>query len=146
MKKAENFKTTTYIAVLLATLSIAGCTLTRGSSVLVGTKRPAVSPATVKLYLQPPKRFEQVAIISADARNDFASHQNLTDNAVARLKEEAASVGANGVLIQGVENFQVGASGIATATNSPPYSVVAGASNVRLGKESKGIAIYVIEE
>ena len=134
------------VAVLLAVSLAGGCTLTRGSSVLVGTQRPAVDPSTVKLYLQAPKRFEQVAMISADARNDFASQQNLTDNAIARLKKEAAAVGANGVLLQGVENFQVGSSGIATVNTNTRYPIITGASNVRLGKESKGIAIYVIEE
>ena len=132
--------------LLLVCLATTSCTLTRGSSVLVGTKRPAIDPAAVKLYLQAPKRFEQVAIISADARNDFASQQNLTDNAIERLKKEAAAVGANGVLLQGVENFQVGSSGIATVNPNTPYPVITGASNVRLGKESKGIAIYVTEE
>lgn len=134
------------IAVALVVGCAAGCTLTRGSSVLVGTRRPAIDPAAVKLYVQAPAKFEQVAIISSDARNDFASQQNLTDNAIERLKREAASVGANGVLLEGVENVQVGSSGIATVNPNTPYPIITGASNVRLGKESRGVAIFVTEE
>ena len=129
-----------------AALASASCTLTRGSSVMVGTARPAVDPTSVRLYIDPPAQYEQIAIISADARNDFASQQNLTDNAIARLKREAGAVGANGVLLQGVENTQVGTSGIATVNPNSGYPIITGASNVRLGKESRGIAIYVIEE
>jgi hypothetical protein len=141
------FKTIAIALVIATGVLTSGCTLTRGSSVLVGSKRPPIDAASVKLYLQAPKRYEQVAILSADARNAFASEQNLTNNTIERLKREAASIGANGILLQGVESKQVGSTGIATVNTAyPNMPVVIGSSNVVLGKEGKGIAIYVIEE
>ena len=99
------------------------------------------------MYLQAPTRYEQVAILSADARNAFASQQNLTDNTIERLKKEAAELGANGILLQGVESKAMGSSGMATVNPVGSNSaVITGGSGVILGKEGKGIAIYVIEE
>src|SRR5215211_4002279 len=109
----DMFRLVVLFALTAAVVSLpVGCTLTRGSSVLVGTKRAPIDASMVKLYLQAPKRYEQIAILSADARNAFASQQNLTDNTIERLKREAAALGANGILLQGVENTRVGSSGI----------------------------------
>lgn len=127
--------------ILLFTI---GCTLTRGASVVIGVVRNPIDPETVKLYTSPPKKFEKIAHVSADSRNDFASQQNLTDNAILRLKKEAAKVGANGILFEGISNYQVGTTGVAGGNLAVP--IVFGASNTRTGKETKGIAIYVIEE
>lgn len=128
----------------LTVTSICSCTLTRGSSVLVGQKRAPIDPATVKLYLQPPKQYEQIAILSADARNAFASQQNLTDNTIERLKKEAAALGANGILISGIGNVQTGSTGVAYV--NPRSPIVTGSSSAVMGKEGQGIAIYVTEE
>lgn len=128
-------------------LTLGACTLTRGSSVVVGTKRPAISPAAVKLYTVLPAKYEQIAIISADARNDFASQQNLSDNAIQRLKAEAAKVGANGILLNGIGNYQVGSSGVVIAQPNMMGGITGTAvTNTRSGKEATGVAIYVIEE
>lgn len=131
---------------LLFTTLLIGCTLTRGSSVVVGKVRPPINPESVKLYTTLPAKYEQVALVSADSRNDFASAQNLTDAAINRLKREAARVGANGILLEGIGNYQIGASGVVIPSASGsgmPGTVV---TNTRSGKEAKGIAIYVIEE
>jgi len=131
-------------AIGLAVVAISGCTLTRGSSVVVGQKRDAIDPASVKIYVQPPKKYEQIAILSADARNAFASQQNLTDNTIERLKKEAAELGANGILLSGISNVQQGSSGVAYVNPGSP--IVTGSSNAIMGKEGQGMAIYVIEE
>lgn len=129
---------------LLAAFALVGCTLTRGSSVVVGTARPAIDPSKVKLYLELPKKYEKVALLSADSRNDFASQQNLTNAAIDRLKKEAAKVGANGVLLNGIGNYQIGASGVVVANPGSPAGTAV--VNTRTGKEATGLAIYVIEE
>ena len=125
-------------------VSFGGCTLTRGSSLVIGNERAPISPDKVKLYLQPPKKYEQIAIVSADARNAFASEQNLTDNTIARLKSEAAKVGANGILLNSIDSNQSGSTGVGIVNPGSP--VIIGASNTVMGKEAKGIAIYVIEQ
>jgi hypothetical protein len=135
------------VVIGLVVILVVGCTLTRGSSVLVGKKRAPIDPSVVKLYLEPPAKYEQVAILSADARNAFASEQNLTDNTIERLKREAAALGANGILLQGFGNFQAGTTGVATVNPGYPGTpIVTGASGVVMGKEGKGMAIFVIQE
>jgi len=130
--------------VLVVACALIGCTLTRGSSVLVGTARPPIDPSRVKLYLDVPKKYEKVAILSADSRNDFASQQNLTNAAIERLKKEAAKVGANGILLNGIGNYQIGASGVVVANPGSPIGTAV--VNTRTGKEATGLAIYVNEE
>ena len=130
--------------VLMVVCSLIGCTLTRGSSVLVGTARPPIDPSGVKLYLDLPRKYEKVALLSADSRNDFATQQNLTDAAIDRLKKEASKVGANGILLNGVGNYQIGASGVVVANPGSPIGTAV--VNTRTGKEATGLAIYVIEE
>ena len=132
------------LVALLAMIVLTGCTLTRGSSVVVGTPRPPIDPAIVKLYTELPVRYEKIALVSADSRNDFASQQNLTDAAIARLKREAAEVGANGILLNGIGNYQVGASGVVIPNASGSGGTIV--TNTRSGKETSGVAIYVIEE
>lgn len=134
----------TSVIAILALFSVASCTLTRGSSVLIGTAHQPTDPARVKLYTELPKQYEKVALLSADSRNDFASQQNLTNAAIERLKKEAAKVGANGILLNGIGNYQVGSSGVIIA--NPSSATGTSVMNTRTGKEATGVAIYVIEE
>ena len=131
-------------AFALVAILIGGCVITRGSHVLVGTPRAPTSPAEVKLYTTLPAQYEQIAIISATAAHDFVTDQKLTDAAIDRLKREAAKVGANGILLNGVGNYQIGSSGVViipnTAGGAGTGTVVA---NTRTGKEAEGIAIFV---
>lgn len=122
---------------------IAGCTLTRGSSVLLGTLRPAIDPSQVQLYAELPVNYEKVALLSADSRNDFASQQNLSNAAIDRLKREAAKLGANGVLLDGIGNYQVGTTGIVTANTAGTFTAGTVAGVTRTGKAATGIAIHV---
>lgn len=132
------------VIAILAMFAVAGCTLTRGSSVLIGTARQPTDPAGVKLYTELPKQYEKIALLSADSRNDFASQQNLTNAAIERLKKEASKVGANGILLNGIGNYQVGSSGVIIA--NPGSAAGTSFMNTRTGKEATGVAIYVIQE
>lgn len=133
-----------FILFALAFLcALTACTLTRGSSVLIGTSRPAIDPAQVKLYTDLPAEYEKVALLSADSRNDFASQQNLTDAAIQRLKREAAQLGANGILLDGIGNYQVGTGGIITANTTGNFTSGTIGSITRTGKMATGVAIYV---
>jgi hypothetical protein len=95
-------------AVLVAT---SGCNITSGSRIVVGNARPAIAPENVKIYLRPPAKFEEIAIVNATSKNSFASDQSLTDSAVFQMKKDAAALGANGILLGGVGNQQIGAVG-----------------------------------
>lgn len=127
-------------------LLLAGCATS--SHVLIGTPRAPISPELVKVYLQPPAKYEQIATIDATSRGSLTitSQQNM-DKAIARLKQEAARLGANGILLQGIEDQQSGSigSGIGSASfngNSAVGTSVGGSFGI-YNKAARGTAIYV---
>ena len=134
------------ILALLVLCVLSACTLTRGSSVLVGTSRPAIAPSQVRLYTDLPAKYEKVALLSADSRNDFASQQNLTDAAIERLKKEAAQLGANGILLDGIGNYQIGTGGVIMANTTGNFTAGTFGSVNRTGKAATGVAIFVPAE
>src|SRR5690606_30497804 len=86
-------------AVFLAALALAGCAGT--SKVMLGQARPPIDPSQVQIYSVPPPGSQDVAQLEASSAVGFGT-QGQTDAAVARLKREAAALGANGVVLMGV--------------------------------------------
>ena len=76
------------------------------SHVIIGDTQTPINYADVKVYTDYPDNYEKIAIIEASsdlAYKDFSielTHQQKTNKALERLKKEAASLGANGVVIQ----------------------------------------------
>lgn len=140
------------LVVLLST-AITGCTIVSGSAVVIGKTRPPIDPSLVQIYGRPPSHYEEVAIVSAKAGHDFRSEQGIMDSAIKKLKEAAAKVGANGVILEGVQNrsdpTMVTSVGTATVYGSGGSATASGtsigiASGGRYG-HVKGTAIYVPE-
>ena len=129
-------------------LLLAGCATS--SHVLIGKARAPISPELVKVYLQPPPKYEQIATIDATSRGSLTltSQQNM-DKAIARLKQEAARLGANGILLQGIEDQQSGAIGTgvgnSTFNGNTAIGTSVGGSFGIYNKAAKGLAIYVPE-
>jgi hypothetical protein len=154
----------------IALVIVTGCNVTSGSRIVVGTQRPPIPPERVKIYIRPPAKFEEVAILSANSKNAFASDQSLTDSALLQMKKDAAKLGANGILLSGVGTQQIGSVGTsfanATAHSSGSatayrYGNTAGAfgneattvfvsgttiNTALFAKVTNGMAIYVIRE
>lgn len=87
--------------VLLALAAAATLAACASSHVLVGTQRPAISPAQVKVYMDMPANAEKVALLKADSSTSFTfTQQGATNYVVNKLKQEAASLGANGIVLQ----------------------------------------------
>ncbi len=132
--------------VIASALLLVACATS--SHVLVGTPRTPISPDQVKVYLQPPPKFEQIATIDATSRGSLTitSQQNM-DKAIARLKQEAARLGANGILLQGVEDQRSGAIGTGIGNSSfngnTAIGTSVGGSFGIYNKAAKGLAIYV---
>ena len=120
------------------------------SHVMIGAARPPISPESVRVYVQPPEKYEEIAAIDATSQGSFAvtSQQNM-DKAIARLKEEAAKLGANGILLQGVQDQQSGSigTGVGSSSYGPSSStgVGVGGSFGIYNKAAHGIAIFVLQ-
>jgi hypothetical protein len=86
---------------LLAAVLLAGCATT--SHVMLSPARPAIAPAQVRVYFTPPPgRYVEIALLDTASGPFTYGEQNKMDKVMARLRTEAASLGANGVLVQGM--------------------------------------------
>lgn len=126
-------------------LALTGCAT---SHVLVGTQRAPIEPEQVRIYIDPPAQFEKVAILETSSEGSFAlTNQQKTNKVIARLKAEAASLGANGVLIQAIGTAQrgsvVNSFGTASAYGNTAYGSGFAVAAPIMVKEGSALAIYV---
>ncbi len=132
----------TTIAATCLALALAGCA--SSSKVMLGSPRPPVDPAVVQVYATTPPGAVEIAQVEATSAVGFGT-QGQTDAALVRLKQEAAKLGANGIVLVGV-----GANGRSPAS----VSVGAGSWGSHVGggvgigiptqqKSAAGVAIYV---
>jgi hypothetical protein len=118
------------------------------SNVMIGEKRAPLNTSEVKLYTTPPTKYIEIAILSVDAGHDFKPDQTVMDEAVTRLKEEAAAIGANGVILTSLGE-KGGGSGIGVGTGTAMVNGKMATNNsmmVITGQRFKnisGMAIFV---
>ena len=121
------------------------------SSVLVGTAREPISEDQVRVLIEPPEKYETVALLEASdlGANGFSA-QSRMNKVIARLKAEAAELGANAILLQGFDTNTIGAVGSGYANTSvsgnSTYTTGLGYSAAQTSKVGKAIAIYIKEE
>ncbi len=142
------FQALVTVAVAALLVSLTGCAITNETSVLVGTPRSPTAPEQVKLYTMPPKKYAEIAVISADAAHDFMGKQALIDKAVQNAKVQAAKVGANGILLDSLGDLQLGSTGTVLLSRPIAGAPVIGTASTtnRTGKQITGKAIFVSEE
>lgn len=133
------------VAVMMA-IGIAGCAT---SHVMMGPARPPISPDQVRIYFHPPEvKYEEIAMLDTSSRGAFAiTAQGKTDTVINRLKAEAAKLGANGILLQGVSDQSGGSVssgfGQAHASGNTAYGSGVGFTGNVMIKAGSGVAIYV---
>ena len=67
----------------------------------------------LRLYYSAPRHFERIAIINSSSGPTWAfTTRSQVDEAIAKLKEEAARVGANGILLENIETSSSGDFGL----------------------------------
>jgi hypothetical protein len=118
------------------------------SQLLVGTARTPISVAEVKVYSQAPPTYEEIAILNASSKSVFQpGAQHAIDKVIARLKERAAKLGANGIILEGFSDTQTVSLGTGVGTDSysrnSSVSLGVGGSVGIFKKTGKGRAIYV---
>ena len=132
-------------AVIAGILTLTACVT---SHVLIGTPRAPISPDQVRIYLHPPARYEEIAILDTSSKHSFSvTAQGKTDAVINRLKAEAAKLGANGILLQAVGDQASGSVGTAIGTGaSAGYGTLGigiSSSSTVYQKNGNGLAIYV---
>jgi hypothetical protein len=89
------------------------CSYASASTIMEGEARPPTDPDRVKVYMEPPRKFDRIAIIRKGSSGSWAfTDQSQVDEAIAKIKVEAAKVGANGILLQVIETNSNGGVGI----------------------------------
>ncbi len=134
---------------LAGTALLAGCA--SSSTHFVGSARPPISPEQVRIYQTRPPHFQEIAQIDASTSAHFFHGDRQTDaEAIQRLKEEAAKVGANGVLLSLVGDEPSGSIGVGFggggySRNTAVNGEASGAAPlVKTG--AHGLAIYVFDQ
>jgi hypothetical protein len=130
----------------MAALGLAACA--SDSIVVTGTARPPIPPSEVRIYSRPPVAFEEVAILNTSKSSAFTTGgQKTVDKVIAGLKEQAAKLGANGVILEGFSDSQTGSVGAGGGSDSvsrnSAVGVGVGGSLGIYKKTGHGVAIFV---
>jgi hypothetical protein len=129
-----------------ATLLLAACVT---SHVLVGKARAPILPDQVQLFLEPPNiPYEEIAVLSTSSKHSFTfTAQGKSDVIIKRLKEEAATLGANAIVLQEISDEPMGSvgTGVGTEFSGARGTVDLGisGSGLMLQKFGRGVAVYM---
>jgi len=134
------------LLIALFSLLLSACA---SSALVTGTPRAPIDPSQVRIYFSaPPGGYEEIALLESNSGAFTYGEQNKMDSVVAKLRKEAAKLGANGVLFRGTADgygnggVSVGAGGGRVGGSS--FS--SGGIGVNISprqKYARGIAIHV---
>jgi hypothetical protein len=147
MRFSSRYGRSAAVGCAAVVLLLTACVTT--SHVLLGEARAPIQPNEVQLYLAPPPRaYEKIAALDTSSKHSWSfTSQGQADVVILRLKEEAAKLGANGVLLQGItdEPGTAVGTGVGTEFYSARGTVNLGLSGSGLlsNRFGRGIAIYL---
>ena len=124
------------ISTIILAVALSGCATAAGTAIITGTPRGPIDPVQVNLYIEAPDIYEAIGIVSASSDSGWTEQGSL-DYAVEELKNQAAAIGANGVLLSGTGQTTSGSVGF--YSGGIMYSVPVSSQTVT------GQAIYVLE-
>ena len=137
------------ISVIFFSTLLVSCV--SGSYIVAGNRRPSISPSSVIIYFEPPEKYETLGSVEASKKGmGTLKRQKRQDKIINKLKDMAAEIGANGVLLSISEDKVIGTSGGAVGGfNTGYYGKYFGgfgSSRIETKRTAEGRAIYVIEE
>ena len=118
--------------VILCLLVLSACA--SGSYILTGQKRDPIKATDVKLYTETPENYEVIGIVKASSDSGWTQQGDM-DLAVQELKNQAAQLGANGVILSGTGDIT--STSVGTYSSGAAYSINTTAQTV------SGKAVYV---
>jgi len=122
---------------------------TTSSHVLLGATRPEESPRDVIVYLEPVRRpYATIARVAASSSHAWVwTAEGKADVVIARLKAEAAKLGANGILLEEITDGPDAAAGAGMAPDITRDHASVGvgfdATGLFGARHGRGVAIYV---
>ena len=130
----NHMTTATRLCILfVTTLTISGCA--GGSAQVIGEAKPALEDwASVIVLTEMPEGAEQIAIVKASSVIHRSAQKSL-DDAIDKLKLQAARVGANAVVLEDRSR-----SSLSTASTKPETGTGFGATQAQ---NVQGVAVYL---
>jgi len=122
------------ILVILLQIMVSCAT---GSTIIIGEARPAIDPSVVRIYLESPSKYEVIGLIEASSDVEF-SRQAAQDRVINELRNRAARIGANGILLIGTGSQAGDAVGFVSG------GILFASTGTRI--TGHGRAIFVIQE
>ncbi len=135
------------IGMVLGATTATACTTS--SHMLVGQARTPIAPDEVRIYLEPiAGNYEKIAVIDASSGRSFSWTSGAKAEVVlTRLKVEAASLGANGILLEEITSSTEGLLGAAAVPDvtrdHASIGVGVNASGLFATRHGRGVAVYV---
>ncbi|SHH05904.1 hypothetical protein SAMN05216361_3623 [Marisediminitalea aggregata] len=94
------------IYLFLVAIFISGCSAS--SHILVGETRTPINASQVRVLVNEPAEYELIAIVESSSKFSIAvTEQGKIEAVLEELKIEAAKLGANGLLLDSVNNESV---------------------------------------
>lgn len=119
--------------LVVMSMSLPGCVRTNATLLGTGQGRAALSPERVAIYrtaAQVPGRYEEVALLHSKGPSTATNEPQMFES----MREKAAEVGANGIILEAISEPSAGAK-------------IAGAFlGYAAERQGKAIAIYVFPE
>lgn len=128
------------------------CACASSSYTIVGRVRPPIDPGDVEIYTSPPRHYEEIAFLDASSVGSLGHASVAGENeAIYQMKEDAAKLGANGVLLTGVSDRYGGSLGVGIGgygVSGGRHHISTGSGSVAFGgpivhRGVEGVAIYV---
>jgi hypothetical protein len=140
-------KALTLAIALIVTMT--GCATS--SEVLTGSPRAPLLPSEVRVYTQAPQSFEEIAVLSASRKSvSSAGGERAIEKMIETMRSQAASLGANGLLLEDFSDSDPVAVGTGvgsqTYTHNASINVGVGGSLGVVKKAAKGRAIFVASQ
>tara|TARA_Y100001956_G_scaffold52283_1_gene50987 strand:+ start:6536 stop:6937 length:402 start_codon:yes stop_codon:yes gene_type:complete len=99
-------KMTKIISLVVVAIFISGCSAS--SHILLGEARTPINASQVRVLMNEPTEYELIAIVESSSKFSIAvTEQGKINVVLEELKVEAAKLGANGLLINSVNNESV---------------------------------------
>lgn len=134
------------LCLAMLAVSLSACA-SPASHIMTGAAHAPISPEQVVILSQPPPVYEDVAILHASSKSMNPTSQAAFDKVVQRLKEQAAQLGANAVILEGFADRQTATIGTGVGSSSySPHSAVGVGVGGGFGiysKTGQGRAVYI---
>ena len=139
-EKKQKMRVFKIITVFSLFTILFGCVSTQSSIIISGNLRPETSPDRVRIYIDPPARYETIGIVNATSEIGIERQamQAAQDRTINELIKRAAKMGANGIILSNTKNE----SGETIGFYSNGFFYAGSSEKIT----AQGRAIYVIRE